>query len=58
MITADLPMNLPFLQAIVSLLFLWFLNNVANSVETKDLHKRTPISDQIHVKLLFKMPAL
>ncbi len=29
---------------IVSLSFLWLLGNVANSVETKVLHKTTPIS--------------
>ncbi len=31
-------------DTIVSLKFLWFLSNVANSVETKVLHKTTPIS--------------
>ncbi len=29
---------------VVSLKFLWFLSNVANSVEMKVLHKTTPIS--------------
>ncbi len=44
---------------IVSLLFMWFLSNVANSAETKVLHKTTPISSiTINVKLLFKMHGL
>ena len=41
-----------------SLWFLWFLNNVANSVEMKVVHEMTPISRTTYNKLLFKIFAL
>ncbi len=45
---------------IVSLESLWFLSNVANSVETKVLHKTSPIALTTigYVKLLFKTHVL
>ncbi len=43
-------------RMIVSLKLLWFLSNIANSVEMKILHKTTPLSHQLpFFKLLFKM---